>query len=291
MKELVIISGKGGTGKTSVAASFAVLASNVVVADCDVDAADLHLVLEPQVLKRHDFSGGFSAAVRADQCSGCGTCLDLCRFDAVSLEQGCAQIDGISCEGCGVCSHFCPEKAIEFAPAINGQWFLSATCQGPMVHARLGIAQENSGKLVSLIRKQAKQVAANEDRDLIIIDGSPGTGCPVIASLTGADQLLAVTEPTMSGRHDLKRVADLAAHFGTPLAVCINKWDLNPDLTHLIENDARHRNLPVVGRIRYDRAVTDAQIHRRTVVEHTAEGAGADIKKLWQSVSDLLASP
>lgn len=291
MKELVIISGKGGTGKTSVAASFATLAPNVVVADCDVDAADLHLVLEPQILKRHDFSGGFNATVRSAQCKGCGTCLEFCRFDAVKIEQGSAQIDAIACEGCGVCCHFCPEKAIDFVPVVNGQWFLSATCHGPMVHARLGIAQENSGKLVSLIRRQAKQVAKSEDRDLIIIDGSPGTGCPVIASLTGADQLLAVTEPTMSGRHDLKRVADLAAHFGAPLAVCINKWDLNPSLTRLIENDARQRYLPVVGRIRYDRAVTDAQIHRRTVVEHATSGATTDIKKLWQAVSALLSAP
>ncbi|APG27651.1 (4Fe-4S)-binding protein [Syntrophotalea acetylenivorans] len=291
MKELVIISGKGGTGKTSVAASFAALAENAVVADCDVDAADLHLVLEPQVLDRHDFSGGFNATVRTVQCSGCGTCLQLCRFGAVNLDRGRAQIDPIACEGCGVCSHFCPEEAIDFSPSINGQWFLSTTCHGPMVHARLGIAQENSGKLVSLIRKQAKQIAANEDRNLIIIDGSPGIGCPVIASLTGADQLLAVTEPTMSGRHDLKRVADLAAHFGSPLAVCINKWDLNPDLTRLIEDDARQRKLPVVGRIRYDRAVTDAQIHRRTVVEHTPSGAATDIKKLWQAISTLLSAP
>lgn len=291
MKELVIISGKGGTGKTSVAASFAALAPNAVVADCDVDAADLHLVLEPQILKRHDFSGGSCATVRSAQCNGCGTCLQLCRFNAVSMDQGYAQIDAIACEGCGVCSHFCPEKAIAFAPVVNGQWFLSATCHGPMVHARLGIAQENSGKLVSLIRSQAKQIATSEDRDLIIIDGSPGTGCPVIASLTGADQLLAVTEPTMSGRHDLKRVTDLAAHFGAPLAVCINKWDLNPSITQLIENDAHQRNLPMVGRIRYDRAVTDAQIACRTVVEHAESGAATDIKKLWQAVSALLSAP
>ena len=291
MKELVIISGKGGTGKTSVAASFAALATNAVVADCDVDAADMHLVLKPQILKSHDFSGGFGATVRPAQCNGCGTCLQLCRFDAVSMDQGCAQIDAISCEGCGVCSRFCPEKAIDFAPAVNGQWFLSATCHGPMVHARLGIAQENSGKLVSLLRSQAKQIAANEDRELIIIDGSPGIGCPVIASLTGADQLLAVTEPTMSGRHDLKRVADLAAHFGTPLAICINKWDLNPSITNLIENDARQRDLPVVGRIRYDRAVTNAQIHRQTVVEYAVGGAASDIRNLWQTVSVLLSTP
>lgn len=288
MKELVIISGKGGTGKTSVAASLAALATNAVIADCDVDAADLHLVLEPQILKRHNFSGGFGAKVRAAKCIGCGTCVQLCRFNAVNMEQNCAQINSISCEGCGVCNYFCPEKAIDFSPEVNGQWFLSATCHGPMVHARLGIAQENSGKLVSLIRNQAKKLAKNEDRELIIVDGSPGTGCPVIASLTGADLLLAVTEPTMSGRHDLKRVAELAAHFGTPLAICINKWDLNPSLAELIENDARQCNLPVVGRIRYDSAVTEAQIHRRTVVEHAESGAATDIEQLWQAVSAML---
>lgn len=288
MKELVIISGKGGTGKTSVAASFAALANNAVVADCDVDAADLHLVLEPQILSRHDFSGGSTATVRTELCNGCGTCQQLCRFDAVIMQQGKARIDPISCEGCGVCSHFCPQQAIDFSPAINGQWFLSATCHGPMVHAQLGIAQENSGKLVSLIRNQAKKLAKEENRDLIIIDGSPGIGCPVIASLSGADQVLAVTEPTMSGRHDLKRVADLAAHFRVPLAICINKWDLNPSMTELIENDARQRELPVVGRIRYDRAVTEAQIRRLTLVEHTEKGAGADLKELWKAVCALL---
>lgn len=291
MKELVIISGKGGTGKTSVTASFAALADNAVVADCDVDAADLHLVLEPQILSRHDFSGGSGATVRSEKCQGCGTCQHLCRFDAVAMEKGTARIDAIACEGCGVCSHFCPAQAIDFSPVVNGQWFLSATCHGPMVHARLGIAQENSGKLVSLIRNQAKQLAKEANRDLVLIDGSPGIGCPVIASVTGADQVLAVTEPTMSGRHDLKRVADLAEHFGTPLAVCINKWDLNPSLTELIENDARQRNLPVVGRIRYDRAVTEAQIHRRAIVEHTTAGAAADLTELWQNVCSLLAIP
>ncbi len=190
-----------------------------------------------------------------------------------------------------MCHHFCPQQAIDFSPAVNGQWFLSATCHGPMVHARLGIAQENSGKLVSLIRNQAKKLAEEEERDLVIIDGSPGIGCPVIASVTGVDQVLAVTEPTMSGRHDLKRVADLAAHFGVPLVVCINKWDLNPSITRLIENDARQRDLPVVGRIRYDRAVTEAQIHRRTLVEYAETGAAEDLKKLWQTLCTLLKTP
>ncbi|MEZ4484908.1 MAG: 4Fe-4S binding protein [Syntrophotaleaceae bacterium] len=220
MKEMVIISGKGGTGKTSVAASFAALADNAVIADCDVDAADLHLVLQPQILSRHDFSGGFTATVRTELCDGCGTCQQLCRFDAVTLQQRKARIDPISCEGCGVCRHFCPQQAIDFSPAINGQWFLSVTCHGPMVHARLGIAQENSGKLVSLLRKQAKKLAKEASRDLIIIDGSPGIGFLPGDRLVDRSQITgsAVTEPTMSGRHDLKRVADLAAHSRTAAA-------------------------------------------------------------------------
>jgi MinD superfamily P-loop ATPase len=171
-----------------------VLAREAVLADCDVDAADLHLVLNPNILSQEDFSGGSRAEIRTEDCTGCGTCLKLCRFDAVIRDRSSFRIDAIACEGCGVCHHFCPEKAIEFIPAINGQWFVSETRFGPLVHARLGVAQENSGKLVTLIRSQAKQLAREQFRDLVIIDGSPGIGCPVIASLTGADLVLAVTE-------------------------------------------------------------------------------------------------
>ncbi|OPL14061.1 MAG: (4Fe-4S)-binding protein [Firmicutes bacterium ML8_F2] len=288
MKELVVISGKGGTGKTSVVASFAALAQNAVMADCDVDAADLHLVLKPDVFSINDFSGGSTAKILPEGCTGCGKCLDLCRFDAIKVNKGVYRVDPVACEGCGVCSHFCPEKAIEFGPAINGQWFLSETRHGPMAHAKLGIAQENSGKLVTLVRAQAKKLAQERGHELIIIDGSPGIGCPVIASLTGADLVLAVTEPTMSGRHDLQRVIDLAKHFGVTLIVCINKWDLNEDISGLIEQDAHQQGVTVAGRIRYDRAVTEAQISGLALVEYISSGAAQDMKQLWGNIADLL---
>jgi MinD superfamily P-loop ATPase len=212
----------------------------------------------------------------------------VCRFDAINVNNGVYRVDPIACEGCGICSHFCPEKTIEFGPAINGQWFLSETRHGPMAHAKLGIAQENSGKLVTLVRAQAKKLAQERGHELIIIDGSPGIGCPVIASLTGADLVLAVTEPTMSGRHDLQRVIDLAKHFGVTLIVCINKWDLNEDMTRLIENDANQQGVTVAGRIRYDRAVTEAQIGGLALVEYVSSGAAQDMNLLWGKVTDLL---
>ncbi|GAG12547.1 unnamed protein product, partial [marine sediment metagenome] len=218
MKELVVISGKGGTGKTSIVAAFASLVKNAVFADCDVDAADLHLVLEPKIMQKSDFSGGKRAAIVAEKCSGCGKCQELCRFDAIHLNgegnnvvDKTFTVDSIACEGCKVCVEFCPVDAIEFNDCINGQWFISDTRFGPMVHAKLGIAEENSGKLVTLIRKEAKRIATEEEKDLIIIDGSPGIGCPVIASITGAELVLIITEPTLSGKHDLGRVADLTA--------------------------------------------------------------------------------
>ncbi|MCD4689282.1 MAG: ATP-binding protein [Desulfuromonadaceae bacterium] len=288
MKELVVISGKGGTGKTSVVASFAALAPSTVLADCDVDAADLHLILKPDIFSRNEFSGGSMAQILPEGCNGCGTCRKLCRFDAIKVNKGAYRIDPIACEGCGVCSHFCPEKTIEFGPAINGQWFLSETRHGPMAHAKLGIAQENSGKLVTLVRAQAKKLAQERGHELVIIDGSPGIGCPVIASLTGADLVLAVTEPSMSGRHDLQRVTDLAKHFGTPMIVCINKWDINEDMTRLIEQDANQQGVPVVGRIRYDRAVTEAQICGQALVEYTSSGAAKDMRLLWETIAGLL---
>jgi MinD superfamily P-loop ATPase len=289
MKELVVISGKGGTGKTSVAACFGVLAEGAVMADCDVDAADLHLLLEPEILLQQDFSGGHRAEIRPQDCNACGTCLKLCRFQAVIPDEEKYRIDPISCEGCGVCHHFCPEKAIDFLPSVNGQWFISETRVGPMVHAKLGIAQENSGKLVTLIRRQARELAQKRSKDLLIIDGSPGIGCPVIASITGADLVLAVTEPTMSGRHDLQRVVDLAEHFDVPMAVCINKWDLNPKMTEKIEKETRQKGLPLAGRIRYDQSITEAQIHQQTLVEFASRGAVEDIRQLWQTITELLA--
>ncbi|MBA7672770.1 Ion-translocating oxidoreductase complex subunit B [subsurface metagenome] len=296
MKEIVVISGKGGTGKTSIVASFAALARNkAVFADCDVDAADLHLLLQPDIKQSHDFSGGKLASVITEKCIGCGRCEEVCNFDA-AIFNGPANdvvgitytIDSIACEGCGVCVHFCPVDAIEFKDAINGKWFVSDTRFGPMLHAKLGIAEENSGKLVSLIRKEAKRIAAEQNRDLIIVDGSPGIGCPVIASIAGADLVLAVTEPTIAAQHDLDRVAELTEHFKIPTVVCINKYDINVKIAKAIEKEALERNLKVVGKIAYDIAVTKAQIAAKSIIEYSSNGLKEQIVSLWESVLDML---
>ena len=292
MKELVVISGKGGTGKTSIVAAFAALAERAVLADCDVDAADLHLVLEPTIVKREKFSGGSRARIKPRHCTACGKCAELCRFEAISFDgpgngkvDKTYRVDPIACEGCGVCAWFCPADAIEFAPAVNGERFISDTRCGPMVHAKLSVAEENSGKLVSIVRTQAKKIVEQRRLDMVLIDGAPGIGCPVIASITGAELVLIVTEPTLSGLHDLQRVADLTRHFGIRTLICVNKWDLNGDCTREIEDFARSRSLAVAGKVRYDSAVTKAQIEKLSVVEYAADGVATDVKQLWQKVS------
>ena len=294
-KELVVISGKGGTGKTSIVASFAALAEKAVLADCDVDAADLHLVLEPIVVKRKKFSGGSRARIKSGHCTACGKCEEVCRFDAIYFDgpgngkvEKTYRVDPIGCEGCGVCAWFCTDNAIEFGPVVNGEWFISDTRCGPLVHAKLGVAEENSGKLVSIVRTQAKQIAEDRKLDLVLIDGAPGIGCPVIASVVGADLVLVVTEPTLSGLHDLKRVADLTKHFGIETLVCINKCDLNEDIASQIETQADQRGLKLAGRVRYDRAVTEAQIKRLSVVEYASDGIVSEIRELWSNVQARL---
>ena len=289
MKEFVVISGKGGTGKTSIVAAFAALAEKAVLADCDVDAADLHLVIEPRVQRRELFKSGRKAFIRQDACTQCGLCQEYCRFDAIHVRQDAAGspglvVDSISCEGCGVCVHFCPEDAIDFPQSTSGEWFVSETRHGPMVHARLGIAEENSGKLVTLIRTEAKKLCEERDLDLIIVDGSPGIGCPVIAAITGTSLVLLVTEPTMSGLHDLERVVALAGHFGTPAVVCVNKSDINPEMTEKIVAFCQERQLRVIGRVPYDAEVTGAQLAGRSVVEHGDAPAAQEIRRMWREV-------
>lgn len=291
MKEIVVISGKGGTGKTSLTAAFAALANGAVLADCDVDAADLHLILDPQVYAQNDFVSGHEAVVCTEKCIGCGACLAHCRFEAVrqtailtSTGQKIPAIDPFACEGCSVCVHFCPVQAIDFPPRHCGAWYLSTTRFGPMVHARLGVAAENSGKLVSLVRREARRVATEEGRGLILIDGPPGIGCPVIASVTGASAVLIVTEPTLSGVHDMERVMELAAHFRLPVHVCVNKWDINADMTGQIETKAIDAGAVAVGRVPFSADVTKAQLAGKSLVEYSDGPAVAAIRKIWDSL-------
>ena len=295
MKELVVISGKGGTGKTSVVASFAVLVEKAVLADCDVDAADLHLVLAPTILKRHKFSGGSRARIMPGHCIACGKCEELCRFDAIFHDgpgNGSVaktfRVDPIACEGCGVCAWFCEENTIDFAPAENGQWFISDTRCGPMVHAKLDVAAENSGKLVTQLRRAAQQIAQSKNLELVICDGSPGIGCPVIASLTGASLALIVVEPTMSGMHDFERIGRLTLRLGVPALVAVNKADLNLAVAQRLEATALSLGILPVGRIPYDPEVTRAQIAARSVVETSNGPAAEAIIATWCRVEERL---
>jgi MinD superfamily P-loop ATPase len=287
VREIVVVSGKGGTGKTTVTASLAVLAGRPVVADCDVDAADLHLLLAPEVRERHEFRGGRVAVVRPDLCAGCGACAGLCRFGAIGRDgegDGGFRVDPSACEGCGVCVRFCPEGAIDFPERTCGEWMVSGTRCGPMVHARLRAGAENSGKLVARVREEARRIALEEGRSPILVDGPPGIGCPVIASVTGAALVLAVTEPTVAGAHDLGRVLALTGHFGIPTAVCVNRWDVNPAMTERIEAGARRAGARVEGRIRHDPSVTGAQLRARAVVETDAPSA-SDLRRLWERLA------
>jgi len=297
MKELVVISGKGGTGKTSIVASLAVLAKPVVLVDCDVDAADLHLLLDPEVLRRENFVAGSKARIKPGHCTACGKCEELCRFDAIYYNgpgngriPKTYRVDPIACEGCGVCVDFCAEKAIEFVPETCGQWFESRTRTGPMIHARLAVAAENSGKLVTQLRRTSQQVAKSQGLGLVICDGSPGIGCPVIASLTGASLALIVVEPTMSGLHDFRRIAQLALRLGVPSMLAVNKVDLNLQVADQLENEARQHGVEPIGRIPYDPSVTQAQIAKKSIVEFNDGPASQVICELATRIENRIAS-
>ncbi len=285
IKELVIISGKGGTGKTSVAASFAALAENAVIADCDVDAADLHLLLSPREKSSEPFDGGKKAYIHPGLCTGCGECVIYCRFDAIGDY---FVVDPLACEGCGVCARFCPADAIEMRDHISGDWFVSDTAYGPMVHARLGIAEGNSGKLVSLIRKKAKEMAEEDKRGLVIIDGSPGIGCPVIATLTGAHFALIVTEPTVSGLHDLGRIYELARRFRMKIAVCVNKADINREMSEKIRDFCSREGALFCEELPYDDDVTAAIVAGKPLVEYSRGPAALGVERVWGRILNEL---
>jgi len=285
MKEVVIISGKGGTGKTTLTGSFAILAGEKVLADCDVDAADLHILLHPRVVHAEDFRAGVKARIDPEKCLQCGSCREACRFGAISED---FVASTFLCEGCGVCLHVCPEQAVALEEGLNGQWFISETRAGPMVHAALRPGEENSGKLVALVRNQAKVLARQHDKPLILVDGAPGVGCPVISSVTGANHVVIVTEPTLSGLHDMDRALQLVKGFRIPSSVIINKWDVNPEVAQQIEEAAARWQAQVLGRIPYDPQVITSLIHRRCVVEDGHSLAASSIREIWERLEASL---
>jgi MinD superfamily P-loop ATPase len=285
MKELIVISGKGGTGKTSLTACFASLAEKCVIADCDVDAADLHLILNPAIRYRDLFKCGFKARINKEKCIECGKCVEICRFSAIDENY---RVDDISCEGCGVCEYFCPENAIDLIENVSGEWYVSETRFGMFVHAKLGIAEENSGKLVALVRSVAKINAKKDNCNILIVDGAPGIGCPVISSITGADYVLIVTEPTLSGRHDLIRVAKLTKHFTVRTGVCINKYDLNENISHEIELFCKGNNIDFLGKIPYSEVFVEAMVARKSVIEYSDGELSKNIKSIWNKIRDEL---
>ena len=293
MKQFVILSGKGGTGKTSIAASFAHLAHSdsvrAVLADADVDAANLELVLSPHVLEQHEFMGGNVAWIDPEKCEGCGLCEQVCRFDAIALKEGNYQVDPIACDGCAACVHQCPTNAIKMEPQLAGHWFRSDSRYGPLFHAALRPAQENSGKLVTLVKQQARLLAMDEQYPLIIVDGPPGIGCPVISTVSGANMALVIAEPTVSGVHDMERALEMTRHFHVPAVVCINKADIFLDGAAQIEEYCQKQNIEVVGRIPFDSTVTEAMVRGEPVTAFRPKSpASISIKQIWQNIVKMM---
>ncbi len=284
-RQITVISGKGGTGKTTMTSSFATLARNAVIADCDVDAADMHLLLSPDIIGKHDFYGLKVAYIDKELCTDCGECVASCRFNAIDIHN---VVDTYKCEGCAVCEYVCPENAVSMLDKKAGEYYYSDTRSGPMVHAKLGIGEEASGKLVSCVRELAGRIADEQGKDLVIIDGPPGTGCSVIAAITGVDLVLVVTEPTVSGVHDLERVVDVARHFNIPAMVCINKCDINMELSDSISEYCRAEGIPVAGMLPYDRCPVDAMVEGKSVVEYSDGDLSSGIRSVWEKVISQL---
>jgi MinD superfamily P-loop ATPase len=267
------------------------LAKNAVICDLDVDAPNLHLLLSPKNHESHDFTAGHSAVINSELCSGCGDCAHRCVFDAVLEDDGIYRVDPVRCEGCKVCVAFCPEKAIGFPEKLCGHWHKAESRFGPMAHAKLLPGEENSGKLVALLRKQAREMALAKGCDMVLCDGAPGIGCPVISSLSGTDLALVVTEPTPSGIHDMERVLDLCRHFKVRAAGLINKWDLNPDFSHKAQKILEDRGCPVIGKIPFDPEVTRSMVMGRVITEKTGQSpAGRAVQSAWDNLAFFLKS-
>jgi MinD superfamily P-loop ATPase len=297
LKQIVILSGKGGTGKTSVAAAFAHLAANgigqprTVLVDADVDASNLELVLSPHVQETNEFKGGQVALIDQELCEGCGVCAELCRFDAISEENGVYTVHPIACEGCALCFYQCPNGAVRTEEQVAGLWFRSQSRYGPLFHAALWPAQENSGKLVTLVKQQGRLLAMDEGRDLVLVDGPPGIGCPVISAAAGADLALIVAEPTAAGIHDMARALATTEHFGVPSLVCINKADLYPEGTTEIEEFCEQQGLPVVGRLPFDTVVTEAMVQGQPVTAYRPDSPVSQaLLAAWEQVLEEVQS-
>lgn len=290
MKEIVVVSGKGGTGKTSIVASIAyIIGEDTIVVDCDVDAADMHLLLEPDFGYEEEFYSGEIAEIDVDYCTNCGICFDVCRFEAVKIIDGQHVIEETSCEGCGYCARVCPVMAIKNKPAKVGHWYISKIkTKTDMVHAKLGIGADNSGKLVAKVKKEAKRLAKNQNKKYILVDGSPGIGCPVISSLSGANFVVLVTEPSVSGFHDLKRVYKLVKKFKIKAGCIINKANINNEITQEIIKYLHQENIIELELLPYDENFTKAMTVGQTIMEYDNGELSKKIKKSWEQITQLL---
>ncbi|WP_292488067.1 ATP-binding protein [Methanohalobium sp.] len=285
MKQITVISGKGGTGKTTLTSAFASLAENAVISDCDVDAADIYLILNPEIMETFDFIGSKVAYVNNNLCTECGLCKSYCRFDAITED---FNVNTFICEGCGVCEYICPENAISLNDRISGKYYKSRTRYGPMSHANLKAGEEASGKLVTVVRNTSSELVEKYNSDLILIDGPPGTGCSVISSITGVNMTLVVTEPSISGIHDFKRILEVTNYFDIPTLVCINKYDINVENTRVIEDYCREKGVEVVGKIPYDTIPVEAMIQEKTIIEYSDSELSRTIRDIWERVTQRL---
>lgn len=285
MLELTVLSGKGGTGKTSITAALAGLASKAVLCDNDVDAADLHLILHPDIKEKHNFSSGWKAIIDPGKCNQCGLCISHCRFDAIHDNKNQLEVNPFQCEGCRLCERICPEQAIRSEQNTNNYWYVSSTRFGTMVHAKMGPGEENSGKLVSQVRKKAREIATITQQNFIINDGPPGIGCAAISSLTGTDLALIVIEPSKSSLHDADRLIKLVESFNIPAFALINKFDLNLELSQCITDYLKTKNIPLVAKIPFDKAMVHAMINKQTIVEYQPDSnISKEIKRLWHKI-------